>query len=40
MDVVDMIRKVKTRAILQDGEPVIKDIPQVDVVIRSIRRAK
>jgi len=40
MDVVDKIKKVKTRAILYMGRPAIKDIPVEDVVIKSVRRAQ
>ncbi len=38
MDVVDKIKKVKTTAIVLDGQPVMKDIPAEDVVIKSVRR--
>jgi cyclophilin family peptidyl-prolyl cis-trans isomerase len=39
MDVVDKIRKVKTKAIVIQGQPVMEDVPVEDVLIKSIRRA-
>ena len=39
MDVVDKIRKVKTKAIVIQGQPVMEDVPAEDVVIKSVRRA-
>jgi cyclophilin family peptidyl-prolyl cis-trans isomerase len=39
MDVVDKIRKVKTKAIVIQGDPVMEDVPAEDVLIKSIRRA-
>ena len=40
MDVVDKIRKVKTKAIVIDGQPVMGDVPVEDVLIKSVRRAE
>ncbi len=37
-DVVDKIKKVKTKTITIDGEPVFKNVPVTPVVIESIRR--
>jgi cyclophilin family peptidyl-prolyl cis-trans isomerase len=38
MDVVDKIRKVKTKAIVIDGEPVMANVPAETVLIKSVRR--
>jgi cyclophilin family peptidyl-prolyl cis-trans isomerase len=38
MDVVDKIRKVKTKEIIVQGQPVMGDVPAEDVLIKSIRR--
>jgi cyclophilin family peptidyl-prolyl cis-trans isomerase len=40
MDVVDKIKNVKTKAVVIDGEPVLKDVPEEDVVIKSVRRVE
>ncbi|HWG45313.1 MAG TPA: peptidylprolyl isomerase [Gemmataceae bacterium] len=39
MDVVDKIRKVKTKAIVIDGQPAMADVPAETVLIKSVRRA-
>jgi len=39
MDVVDKIRKVKTKPIRIQGQAVMEDVPADDVLIKSIRRA-
>jgi cyclophilin family peptidyl-prolyl cis-trans isomerase len=38
MDVVDKIRKVKTKEIVIDGRPAMGDVPAEDVTIKSVRR--
>jgi len=38
MDVVDKIRKVKTKSLVIQGQRVMDDIPAEDVVIKSVRR--
>jgi cyclophilin family peptidyl-prolyl cis-trans isomerase len=38
MDVVDKIRKVKTKAIVIDGEPVMANVPAETILIKSVRR--
>jgi cyclophilin family peptidyl-prolyl cis-trans isomerase len=40
MDVVDKIRKVKTKAITIQGRPAMGDVPEENVVIKSVRRAE
>jgi peptidyl-prolyl cis-trans isomerase A (cyclophilin A) len=43
MDVVDKIRKVKTKVLIRDpirDVPLIEDVPVEDVVIKSVRRAE
>jgi cyclophilin family peptidyl-prolyl cis-trans isomerase len=40
MDVVDKIRKVKTQAITIQGRPAMGDVPEENVVIKSVRRAE
>lgn len=39
MDVVDKIRKVKTKSLAIQGQRVMDDIPAEEVVIKSVRRA-
>lgn len=39
MDVVDKIREVKTTSIVINGRPVMGDVPEEDVKIKSVRRA-
>jgi cyclophilin family peptidyl-prolyl cis-trans isomerase len=40
MDVVDKIRNVKTTVIFINGRPAMGDVPEEDVVIKSIRRVE
>ncbi len=40
MDVVDKIRNVKTTAVFINGRPAMTDVPEEDVLIKSVRRVK
>lgn len=39
MDVVDKIKDVKTKAIFINGQAAMRDVPEEDVVIKTVRRA-